>query len=42
LRIGIGSVLLGGTCGARILRRGESPVEKITGDELAGLLGAPD
>jgi dipeptidase E len=39
---GAGSVLLGGTRGARIFRRGESPVEKLTGDELAGLLGAPE
>jgi dipeptidase E len=42
LRVGFGSVLLGGTRGARIFRRGESPVEKITGDELSGLIGAPE
>lgn len=41
LRVGVGTVLLGGTRGARIFRRGESPVEKITGDELSCLLGAP-
>jgi len=37
-----GSVILGGTRGARIFRRGESPVEKVTGDELSGLIGAPE
>ena len=42
LRIGVGSVLLGGTRGARIFRRGETPVEKITGDELSSLIGAPE
>lgn len=42
LRVGIGSVLLGGTRGARIFRRGESPLEKTTGAELSGLLGAPE
>ena len=42
LRVGAGSVVLGGTRGARIFRRGESPVEKITGDELSSLIGAPE
>lgn len=42
LRVRAGSVLLGGTRGARIFRRGESPVEKVTGDELAELVGAPE
>jgi len=37
-----GAVALGGTRGARIFRRGESPVEKTTGDELAALIGAPE
>ena len=37
-----GSVLLGGTRGARIFRRGESPVEKTTGDEISELIGAPE
>lgn len=36
-----GSVILGGTRGARIFRRGESPVEKTTGDEISDLVGAP-
>lgn len=41
VRAGQGSVVLGGTRGVRIFRRGESPVEKTTGDELSSLLGAP-
>jgi dipeptidase E len=36
-----GRVTLGGTRGARIFRRGESPVEKTTGDEISSLVGAP-
>ena len=36
-----GRVLLGGTRGARIFRRGEPPVEKTTGDEISALVGAP-
>lgn len=36
-----GRVILGGTRGARIFRRGESPVEKTSGDEISGLVGAP-
>jgi dipeptidase E len=36
-----GRVILGGTRGARIFRRGESPVEKTTGDEISSLVGAP-
>jgi dipeptidase E len=36
-----GRVILGGTHGARIFRRGESPVEKTTGDEISSLVGAP-
>ena len=35
-----GRVVLGGTRGARIFRRGESPVEKIAGDEISSLVGA--
>jgi dipeptidase E len=41
VRAGLGTVVLGGTHGARIFRRGESPVEKTTGDEISGLVGAP-
>jgi dipeptidase E len=41
VRAGKGSVVLGGARGARIFRRGESPVEKTTGDELSSLIGAP-
>ena len=37
-----GSVILGGSRGARIFRRGESPVEKTTGDEISSLVGAPE
>jgi hypothetical protein len=37
-----GRVVLGGTRGARIFRRGESPVEKTTGDEISNLVGAPE
>jgi len=36
-----GRVVLGGTRGARIFRRGESPAEKTTGDEISNLVGAP-
>ncbi len=35
-----GRVVLGGARGARIFRRGESPVEKTTGDEISTLVGA--
>src|ERR1044071_6034051 len=34
-----GRVILGGTRGARIFRRGESPVEKTTGDDISSLVG---
>lgn len=37
-----GRVVLGGTRGARIFRRGETPVEKTTGDEISSLVGAPE
>ena len=37
-----GRVILGGTRGARIFRRGENPVEKTTGDEMSNLVGAPE
>jgi dipeptidase E len=37
-----GRVVLGGTRGARIFRRGEAPVEKTTGDEISSLVGAPE
>ena len=36
-----GRVVLGGTRGARIFRRGENPVEKTTGDDISSLVGAP-
>jgi dipeptidase E len=36
-----GRVILGGTRGARIFRRGQSPVEKTTGDDISSLVGAP-
>ncbi|OLE55143.1 MAG: dipeptidase E [Acidobacteria bacterium 13_1_20CM_3_53_8] len=39
---GNGSVTLGGSRGARIFRRGETPVEKTTGDEISSLVGAPE
>jgi dipeptidase E len=42
VRASRGSVVIGGTRGARIFRRGESPVEKTTGDEISGLIGAPE
>lgn len=35
-----GRVILGGTRGARIFRRGENPVEKTTGEEISSLVGA--
>ena len=35
------SVMLGGSTGARIFRRGEKPVEAVPGDEISGLVGAP-
>jgi hypothetical protein len=37
-----GLVTLGGSRGARIFRRGETPVEKTTGDEISSLVGAPE
>jgi dipeptidase E len=42
VRAGGGTVVLGGSRGARIFRRGEIPVEKITGDEISSLVGAPE
>jgi dipeptidase E len=36
------TVQLRGMNGARIFRRGEKPVEAVTGDEISGLVGAPD
>ncbi|MEY2550037.1 MAG: dipeptidase [Verrucomicrobiota bacterium] len=36
------TVVLGGSRGARIFRRDEVPVEKTTGDEISGLVGAPE
>jgi dipeptidase E len=36
------SVILGGSRGARIFRRGQPPVEAVTGDEVSELVGAPD
>ena len=37
-----GKVTLGGSNGARIFRREESPVEAVTGDEISRLVGAPN
>jgi dipeptidase E len=37
-----GRVILGGPRGARIFRRGETPVEKTTGDEISSLVGVPE
>ena len=37
-----GKVTLRGSNGARIFRRGESPVEAVTGDEISRLVGAPN
>ncbi|HEX8489452.1 MAG TPA: hypothetical protein VF626_00410, partial [Chthoniobacterales bacterium] len=37
-----GAVLLQGTNGARIFRRGHEPVEAKTGDDITGLVGAAD
>jgi dipeptidase E len=42
VRAGKGTVVLGGSRGARIFRRGEAPVEKTTGDEISSLVGAPE
>jgi dipeptidase E len=42
VRVGKGSVILGGSNGARIFRRGAAPVEAVTGEEISGLVGAPD
>ena len=36
------SVVLGGSNGARIFRRGQAPVEAATGDEISTLVGAPN
>ncbi|HEV2804659.1 MAG TPA: dipeptidase PepE [Chthoniobacterales bacterium] len=36
------AVVLGGSRGARIFRRGEVPVEKTTGDEISSLVGAAE
>jgi dipeptidase E len=36
------TVVLGGSRGARIFRRGEVPVEKTTGDEISSLVGAAE
>jgi dipeptidase E len=42
VRIENRSVTLRGTRGARIFRRGEEPVEAVTGDEISSLVGAPN
>jgi dipeptidase E len=42
VRIENQSVTLQGSRGARIFRRGEEPVEAVTGDEISRLVGAPD
>ncbi|HYJ05273.1 MAG TPA: dipeptidase PepE [Chthoniobacterales bacterium] len=41
VRVERGSVMLRGTNGARIFRRGEAPVEAATGEEISSLVGAP-
>ena len=41
IRAEAGRVILGGTRGARIFRKGQTPVEKTTGDEISSLVGAP-
>ncbi len=41
IRATVGSVILGGTNGARIFRRGEPPAEAVIGAELSPLIGAP-
>ena len=42
VRAGKGTVRLGGANGARIFRRGQAPVEAVTGEEISGLVGAPE
>jgi dipeptidase E len=42
IRVENRSVMLRGANGARIFRRGEKPVEAVTGDEISKLVGAPD
>jgi dipeptidase E len=42
LRVGGGSIVLKGVAGARIFRRGHSPVETETGSELNELISTPD
>jgi dipeptidase E len=37
-----GTTKLGGRNGARIFRRGQTPVEAATGDDISKLAGAPD
>ena len=41
-RVEKGSVRLDGANGARIFRRGEAPVEAVTGKEISRLVGAPN
>jgi dipeptidase E len=41
VRVTSQSVALRGSSGARIFRRGEKPVEVMTGDEISDLVGAP-
>lgn len=42
VRAGNRSVILKGSNGARIFRRGEKPVEAAAGDEISALVGVPD
>ena len=42
VRVENGSVLLKGSKGARIFRRGKVPMEAAPGDEISELVGAPD
>lgn len=42
IRVENRTVVLRGSNGARIFRRGEKPVEAVPGDEISGLVGAPE
>jgi dipeptidase E len=42
VRVTHGSAILGGANGGRVFRRGHAPVEVVTGEEISGLVGAPE
>jgi dipeptidase E len=42
IRVENRTIVLRGSNGARIFRRGEKPVEAVPGDEISGLVGAPE